>query len=295
MPSPSTIPPELLTRPFTVAEASELGVARDVLRGARLRAPFRGVRVPAHLPCDLRTSCAAARLVLPADARFRGLTAALLHGVPLPRWTGEAPLHVATSRRGLRIAGVHVHVERTRPAADEVFGLPVSTLAQTWGELGENLCVDDLVVAADHLLRHTAVSHRTLTEVAAEWSGRRGVQRLRQSLPLLDGCADSPMESRLRLLLVRAGLPAPVSNRDVIEDGAWLARPDLSYPERRIAIEYEGDHHRTDRRQWKRDKARRRLLEDHGWLVIEVIDDDVYKTPELTVARIRAAVVARGG
>jgi very-short-patch-repair endonuclease len=101
------------------------------------------------------------------------------------------------------------------------------------------------------------------------------------------------METRLRLLLVRAGLPAPCVNRDVVEDGAWLARPDLSYPLQRIAIEYEGDHHRTDRRQWKRDKARRRLLEDHGWLVIEVIDDDVYKTPELTVARVRAARTAR--
>jgi hypothetical protein len=54
-----------------------------------------------------------------------------------------------------------------------------------------------------------------------------------------------------------------------------LARPDLSYLPEKIAIEYEGDHHRTDRQQWKRDKSRRRLLEDHGWLVIEVIDDDV--------------------
>jgi Protein of unknown function (DUF559) len=145
------------------------------------------------------------------------------------------------------------------------------------------------------VLRRTAVTYPALADVAAERSGGRGVRRLRHALPLLDGGADSPMESRLRLLLVRAGLPTPVSNRDVIEDGAWLARPDLSYPEHRIAIEYEGDHHRTDRRQWKRDKGRRRLLEDHGWLVIEVIDDDVYKTPDLTVARIRAALVARGG
>ncbi|MGN6613160.1 MAG: DUF559 domain-containing protein [Angustibacter sp.] len=192
-----------------------------------------------------------------------------------------------------RIDAVVAH--RCGLAADSVtvLGVPASSPASTWGELSEGYDLDHLVVAGDHLLRRDLAGRQALEETVRRRARRRGVRRLVQALPLLDGGADSPMETRLRLLLLRGGLPVPAVNRDVVEDGVWLARPDLSYPEQRIAIEYEGDQHRTDRRQWKSDKTRRRLLEDHGWLVIEVIDDDVYRTPELTVARVRRALVAR--
>jgi hypothetical protein len=232
-------------------------------------------------------------LVLPDDARFSHDTAARLHSVPVPGRAGHLPLHVTSTAPGPRIDGVVAH--RCGPDQETVtaLGVPASSPASTWGELSERYDVDDLVVAGDHLLRRRLASRLALEGIVHRRARRRGVRRLVQALPLLDGGADSPMETRLRLLLLRGGLPAPAVNRDVVEDGAWLARPDLSYPQQRIAIEYEGDHHRTDRRRWKSDKARRRLLEDHGWLVIEVIDDDVYKTPELTVARVRRALTAR--
>lgn len=293
VPARADIPPQLLGRPFTVAEARRLGVSADVLRGGRFRAPVRGVRVSADLPDDLAMRCRAASLVLPSDARFCGVTAATLHELPLPRGLSGDALRVATATRGLRISGVVVQVEAEPGWGCVLAGLSVSEPAWNWAELAGSLDVDDLVVAGDHLLRRRLAPRAALGEVVQVWDGRRGVRRLRRALGLLDGGADSPMETRLRLLLLRGGLPAPVVNRDVVEDGVWLARPDLSYPEQRIAIEYEGDQHRTDRRQWKSDKTRRRLLEDHGWLVIEVIDDDVYRTPELTVARVRAALVSR--
>ncbi len=293
MPRPTPLPPELAGRPFTVAEARELGVSPKTLRGGRLRAPFRGVRVPVDLADDLATLCHAALLALPTDVRFSHGTAARLHGLPLPWRDGPRRLHVTTSRPAPRIDGVVSHRSGTPDTPGRAFGLPVSSPASTWAELGEALDVDDLVVAGDHLLRRGMASRRALEEAARCRLGRRGVRRLQRALPLLDGRADSPMETRLRLLLVRAGLPSPCVNRDVVEDGVWLARPDLSYPDQRIAIEYEGDQHRTDRRQWKSDKTRRRLLEDHGWLVIEVIDDDVYRTPELTVARVRRSLAPR--
>lgn len=294
MPRRSDVPPQLLTRPFTVTEARHLGVTPDVLRGRRFRAPFRGVRVPADLPDDLPTRCRAALLVLPADARFCAATAAALHELPLPRPLGSAPLSVATSTRGLRICGLVVRTELEPGPRCVKEGVPLSPPAWSWAELAGSLDLDDLVAAGDHVLRRGLAGRPGLDAAVEAWAAKRGVRRLQRALPLLDGRADSPMESRLRLLLVRAGLPRPCVNRDVVEDGAWLARPDLSYPAYKVAIEYEGDHHRTDRRQWKNDKTRRRLLEDHGWLVIEVIDDDVYKTPELTVARVRAALRARG-
>jgi very-short-patch-repair endonuclease len=69
-------------------------------------------------------------------------------------------------------------------------------------------------------------------------------------------------------------------------------RPDLSYPDLRIAIEYDGDHHRTSR-QWRSDRARRQLLEDAGWIVLEFTADDVLRRPEQTVERIRRAIAGR--
>ena len=131
-----------------------------------------------------------------------------------------------------------------------------------------------------------------LTSMAAR-PGRRGNRRMRAAIPLLEPHTDSPMETRLRLLIVRAGLPRPVAGHDVVVDGEWLARPDLSYPGLRIAIEYDGDHHRVSRAQWRRDIGRRRLLEDAGWLLIVLTADDVLRHPELTVDRVRRAIAAR--
>lgn len=101
------------------------------------------------------------------------------------------------------------------------------------------------------------------------------------------------METRLRLIVIRAGLARPVANRDVVVDGCWLARPDLSWPDLRIAVEYDGDHHRLDRAQWQRDIGRRRLLEDAGWLLVVVTADDVLRHPDQLVDRLRRLIVQR--
>jgi very-short-patch-repair endonuclease len=77
--------------------------------------------------------------------------------------------------------------------------------------------------------------------------------------------------------------------------GGWIARPDPSYPALRIAIEYDGDHHRVDRRQWQSDISRRRLLEDAGWIVMVFTADDVLKFGHETVRRVRSALAVRTG
>jgi hypothetical protein len=104
---------------------------------------------------------------------------------------------------------------------------------------------------------------------------------------------DSPPETRTRLVLVAAGLPEPLVNADVLDHtGAWLARPDLSWPRWRVAVEYEGDHHRTDRAQWRRDLGRDAVLQANGWLVLRVGADDLVR-PDRLVARVRAALASR--
>ena len=79
------------------------------------------------------------------------------------------------------------------------------------------------------------------------------------------------METRLRMVIVLAGLPEPKVNH-VLPDlaGEWLARLDLSYPAYRLIIEYDGRQHAEDSRQWHRDLERREQLETLGWQLVIV-------------------------
>ncbi len=101
------------------------------------------------------------------------------------------------------------------------------------------------------------------------------------------------MESALRLVILEAGLPAPQVNVPVHDgDGGWLARPDLSYPQWRIALEYQGDHHRTDRRQWQVDIRRIRTLQEHDWIVLLGSANDLERPASLLRA-LRGAICGR--
>ncbi len=264
------------------------------MRGHRFEAPTRGVRVLVDGTHDLTSRCLAIACARP-DIAFSGPTAAALQRLPLPRQWDTSPIEVRApeGHRAPRRVGV---IGRTGLRAADVqvlaSGLRVVRAETTWADLGGRLTLPDLVALGDAVLARGA-THAALGRAAETPASRRGVRRLRQALPLLDSRSGSPMESRLRVLLVGSGLPAPAVNRDIVEDGVWLARPDLSYPQWRIAVEYEGDHHRTDRRQWLRDKERRRLLEDHGWIVIEVTVRDFVEAPERLVERVRRAIRQR--
>ena len=72
---------------------------------------------------------------------------------------------------------------------------------------------------------------------------------------------DSGMETRLRLLLVLAGLPEPQVNVILRQpDGSWSMRLDLSYPHLELIVEYDGRQHADSTQQWKRDSRRREEL-----------------------------------
>jgi hypothetical protein len=102
------------------------------------------------------------------------------------------------------------------------------------------------------------------------------------------------MESRLRMLLVLAGLPEPEVNLELRDgEGFFLLRPDLSWPTLKVAVEYDGQHHLTSTRQWERDVERRNDLTAAGWLLITVTASGVYRTPEDTVRRVADALSRR--
>ena len=134
-----------------------------------------------------------------------------------------------------------------------------------------------------------------LRKAVATTGRRRGVQTARRAAQLVRAGVDSPMETRVRLLVVLAGLPEPEPNVVVRDEvGGWVGVVDLAYPELKIAIEYHGDVHRTKRGKWRSDVAKAELLRALGWTVIILTADDIESRPERTLLRVRGALVEAG-
>ena len=114
------------------------------------------------------------------------------------------------------------------------------------------------------------------------------------ALALIDGAAESPKESELRVLLIGHGI-TDLACQEVVRDGEgrFVGRVDLAIPHLRIAIEYEGDHHR-EKAQWRRDQKRRRALEALGWVYIHVTQADL-DDPRQLLADLRTAIRRRSG
>jgi len=268
------------------------------LRGQSLRSPFTGVRAATTVADDLVGRCTALRLVLPPGAVFCHVTALRLLGVDLPLGVaGDQRIHIQIPETcsWVRRPGVATH---SRSASEvtvrRVAGLPVMPPELVWAQLAAVLQPRELVVLGDALMRRKSphIRSSTLHRVVADLpKGTRGIARLRSALEHVRPGTDSCMESRARWVLVDAGLPCPLVNaaaRDAT--GRFLALPDMSYPELKIAIEYDGDIHRTDKATWRRDIRRRQALEAAGWRVITCTADDVLRNPERLVAWVRAAI-----
>ncbi|HZA30317.1 MAG TPA: DUF559 domain-containing protein, partial [Propionibacteriaceae bacterium] len=152
----------------------------------------------------------------------------------------------------------------------------------------------DLVIAGDSLVKATVLDPGELVEAAKVWLGRNA-KRARQAAALVRAGVDSPMETRLRLLIVFAGLPEPEVNV-VLRDSAgnWQWRLDLCYQSLKVIVEYDGRQHAFDDSQWAHDLDRREVLERLGWRLIVIQSNGIYERPLRTLHRIRAALEERG-
>jgi hypothetical protein len=185
-------------------------------------------------------------------------------------------------------------------------GVRVTTPETTWALLGALLRHPyDLVAAGDGIVRTDRVAgprgfikRQPLASIddleAAIPFKRKGVAALRDALPLVREGAASRPESWLRLTLCDAGLPEPDADVDVYDgSGEFLGCVDLAYRRHKIAFEYEGDHHRTDREQWNRDLAKHAALAKAGWWVIRVTANMLFVEPSKLIADARAALASR--
>ncbi|WP_291793386.1 hypothetical protein [Brevibacterium sp.] len=235
----------------------------------------------------VRNTAAAVQLKKPAMA-VSHLTAAHLYGWPLPASASASasaqPLDLTPLKSFSLVPGHHVH----RPAEAEVwwfYGVTVTSPRQTLRQISSLLIERQLVDVIDAICgpwRSTALS--TPADIAArlpEWPRFPGRARLRSALSRARAGVGSPQETRLRLLLVDAGLPEPTVGHSV-DVGFAVLHPDLAYPALKIAIEYEGAHHRLDADQWEHDIRREQAMRDRGWTYLRI----TAKTSDAEIPRL---------
>lgn len=280
---------------MSTADLLAAGAPRSRLRHPRLLRPTRSLRSLTPLT-TVQERAAGFAAVLPDDIAFSHVTAALLHGLPLPTALETAErLDVMreTGRPRIRRAGCTGHRGLEHRSTIDRAGLRVVTAADTWCDLGEvldrGLTRTDLVVAADHLVARDAGALATLRTTLDGRVRPRGASTLREALLLARPGVRSPMESRARVMFVDAGFPEPEVNA-VVHDraGGWLLEGDLVWRAQRVVGEYQGKEH-ASRRARSLDAQRGGLAADEGWTVLEIFAEDVYSRARRVTLLLRFA------
>jgi len=277
---------------FTRAEARAAGLRIAELRGPRFQKVFYDLYVAASVQVTAVVRARAALKISPPRSSASHFTAAEVWGGWVPDQS-RTHVSVAEGNRSER-RGIQAHTASPATAVTTFRGLPITTPEQTFLDLSTLLSLVELVVLGDSLVRLHRTTPENLVAVADAFGGG-GARTARRAARLVRSGVDSPMESRLRMLIVLAGLPEPRVNfivRDV--DGEVLMRFDLSYPELKLLVEYDGRQHATDSAQWGRDIARREQLDDWGWRLMVVRSADIYARPDLTLERVLQLLRERG-
>ncbi len=293
---PASLPEALRDRPFTPEMAAAWGLTKPQVYAMNLSSPVRGVWSAAA--CDsLVETCSAVGLVVGRHA-FSHLTAARIHGLPLPMSLDEdVAIHVIRDVEDgpVRRPGFVGHRGLVSRTVVRVAGQPVTSLADTWVDMGElirpgtPLGHDDLVVMGD-AVANTLGSVEPLRAALAARVAPRGKLTLLEALDWIRVGSESPGETRTRLVLVRARLPEPELNQPVYAAGRrWLGRPDMRWRKQRVLLEYQGREFHESPEQREHDAARFRRFSRDGWSVIDVWDDDVNSDTARCALALRAA------
>jgi very-short-patch-repair endonuclease len=276
-----------MAEPFLGSEA----LARGALNRHQLRTRFRAicpnVYVSKAVQLSLDQRIAAAWLWAHREATIAGLAAAALHGV---KWIEDdiaielihpntrPPCGVLT-RRDVLLDG----------EATVVGGLALTTPERTAFDIGRRTPRRVAVARLDALARATSLELGGVMSIADRHVGARGLRNLETALVSVDAGAQSPRETYLRLLIIDAGFPRPQTQIAVQTDDTTYYL-DMGWPDLMVAVEYDGEHHRTDLLQYRKDIRRLESLERVGWIVIRVVAGD---HPAVILRRVRSALDAR--
>lgn len=285
--SVARVPEELTSTPFTRDMAHAFGVTDRMLRSAPWRQVFTGVWVHDALEDSRDLRLQAARLLIPRSGVLCGLTTAWVLGVDVRR-LDDLDVHVGFPK-GKRIRkrpGLAVCQETLDPSDIMLIdGVPVTTPLRTVFDALRWLRRVEGIVVADALTHAGLV---TVPQIADYFASKRRLRNLRigeRLIEFIEPLTESPMETRLRMLLVDAGLPRPEPQhvvRDHLDE--FVGRLDLAYPAVRLGIEYDGADHWKQRRE---DDRRRAAIRACDWEVCVFSADDVFSTPDATVSFVR--------
>jgi len=258
------------SQPFIGTEALAAGeLSRHELR-TYYRAVMPNVYIEKRLQPSLRQRTAAAWLWSRREAVIAGAAASAMHGA---MWVDDnAPVEMIwrNARAPQRV------VTRDELLLNDEFqrldGLYVTTPERTAFDIGRRGTLGRAVAGLDALAAATDFKARDVGELAAKHGHARGLRQLEAALDLVDAGAQSPRETWLRLALIDAGFPRPRTQIPVLgADGFPRHFLDMGWEDIMLALEYDGDHHRTDRRQFAKDVDRLEYVDRIGWTVIRVV------------------------
>jgi hypothetical protein len=271
--------------PFIGSEAVAAGALTPYELRTRFTAIHRDVYIPNGIEITAVVRAHAAWLWSQRRGVVGGHSASALHGA---RWIdGNRPAELIYQNRH---APAIIRTWSDRIEDDEATcfeSMKVTNPARTALDLACRYPIDRAVAAIDALARATDLKMADVELLADRYRGRRGIRRARVALSLVDAGAESPRESWLRLILLRAGFPAPQTQIPVSDEyGQLVAVLDMGWEQIKLAVEYDGDHHRTDRRQFNNDIRRAEVLTELDWIDVRVTAED---TEGGVIARVSAA------
>lgn len=284
---PTAVHTAIMVEPFIGSEA----LAAGALTRHRLRTDFVAVHQDVYVPRGTRPTAImrakAAWLRSKRTGVLAGFSAAALHGA---RYIDASlPANIIHGNR-LPVRGIVTWADALDD--DEVCAIGemrLTTPSRTAVDLARRYREDVAVAAIDALARATRLTVTDIQAAVERHPGQRGLKQARVTLSLVDPGADSPGETRLRLLIVKAGFPRPVSQHPIYNEfGVLIGVVDLAWPGLKIAVEYEGRHH-TDPDQIRKDIARIEEMIEMGWLVIRVTSRDPSGVVLRRIAHARAS------
>jgi very-short-patch-repair endonuclease len=270
--------------PFTLADARRAGLERWHLEGSNWRRIGPTVYVWAGIRDSPQIKVDAAQRRLPPTAVFSGLTAAWLHGLDV----ASEPIEV-TIPKGVGVsARSGIAVRRAALGRGDVVnvrGVRATSMPRTLSDICVRLIVTEAVVIADMALHAGLATLADLDELCVTRGGHAGVGKLRKVADLADAASESPMETRLRVLLELKGLPRPQSQVSIHDSlGRFVGRPDLYYPSHRLGLEYDGGVHRDSLAD---DNRRQNRLLGAGIRLLRFTAGDIFNHPDLVEAQVR--------
>jgi hypothetical protein len=267
-------------------------ITRRQLESGLYRRLLRNVYADPAIPVDHELLARAAAMIMPTDAALGSRSAAWWWGGRTAGAHDPVVVVGPTSSgwrgpKGIRVHRCDLQSQDLQTLED---GVRVTTVERTVRDVAILEPVKDAVACLDAMAASGTLTEAMSARIERSMRGRWGFRRLKKVLPVVDGRAQSPPESWVRVACHFAGLPAPVPQYRVVERGVFLGTVDLAWPEARLVVEYEGAYH-FDGVQIVKDDHRYAGMLAAGWRVIRLGSADL-RDLDAAVERISGVLQA---